>query len=240
MRFKRFVVGALGAALLGLTPTALASTPAQAAPSHPTIVQIDATRGLYLYGLTLVIKGRVLADGLGECADPSSTYCRPPDTAGVVDLYRRKAGSTTWAKIASRSSENADFSFGTTAVYNASYKVVFTGGTWGEHGFQASEGTRVVRVGRHPHGKVVKTSGGLFFVGNVDPGWGNSPVTIQRKACGGCGWRTYTRVRTSASGAYRTRVPAPRTGRWYWRSQVPGTSPTYTTSYSGVWYTFQS
>lgn len=240
MHFRRFLVGALGAALLGLTPAALTASSAQAAPSHPTIVQIDATRSIYLYGNTLAIKGRVLAEGLGECHDPSSTQCRPPDTAGVVDLYRRKAGSATWAKIASRSSESVDFGFTTTAVYNAAYKVVYTGGAAGEHGFQASEGTRAVRVGRHPHGKIVKADGQLSFVGNVDPGWGNKPVIIQRKVCGSCGWREFTRVRSTSSGGYRALVSAPRTGRWYWRSQVPGTSPTYTTSYSAVWFTFRS
>lgn len=238
---RRLLIGALGGALLGLTPLALATAPAaNAAPSHASVVQIDATKAKYLYKQVITIKGRVLVEGLGECIDTSATYCRPPDTAGQVELWRQLGGTTAWAKVDTRTNESVDFSFSTTAWQNAKYLVRYTGGTVGEHAFQPQDGIRSVKVGRHPHGSVVKSGGRLYFRGNVDPGYAGRWVTVQKKACSSCGWRNYTSVKTTSTGAYSARVYAPSSGRWYWRAYVPATEPTFASGYSAVWYTYKS
>jgi hypothetical protein len=100
--------------------------------------------------------------------------------------------------------------------------------------------TRAIRVSRNPGAKVVKSAGKLYFKGNVDPGWARRYVTIQKKNCRGCGWKTYKKALTNRYGAYQARVYAPRTGYWYWRAYVPASSPTFAAAYSGVWRTYQS
>lgn len=244
MRLKRFLVGSVTAALLGALPVALTTTTAEAAPSHQSNIQIDAqSKGSYLYRQSVVIKGRVLVEGLGECAG-GSAWCRPPDTAGEVQLYRQYAGSTVWQKVASHSNEASDYYFTTTAWQNATYLVRYTGGTLstssGSHTFQMKDNRRYIKVGRHPHGKVVKSGGRLYFRGNVDPGYAYRYVSIQKKACSSCSWRTYKKVKTNRYGAYSGRVYAPSSGRWYWRSLVPGAAPTWANGYSSTWFTYKS
>lgn len=238
MRITRFLAGSAAAALLAALPVLSTAQAAQAAPTHASQIQVDAqAKSLYIYKQTITIKGRVLIEGLGECGG-GSAWCRPPDTAGQVTLQRQFKGSTTWSTIASQADESVDFSFATTAWQNSTYRVIFTGGAVGDHNFTASQKDRAIKVGRNPAGKVVKSSGRLYFRGNVDPGYAQRWVTIQKKTCQSCSWRTYTQLKTNSNGGYSTRVSAPRTGRWYWRSYVPGTTPTFASSYSSVWFTF--
>jgi hypothetical protein len=242
MRITRFLAGSAAAALLAALPVLSTAPAAQAAPTHASQIQYDAqAKSLYLYKQTIAIKGRVLIEGLGECAG-GSTYCRPPDTTtGQVVLQRQFKGSATWSTIASRADESLDFSFATTAWQNSTFRVVYTGGSFDNgsvHNFSATQKDRPIKVGRNPAGKVVKSSGRLYFRGNVDPGFAQRWVTIQKKTCQSCSWRTFASVKTNSNGGYSTRVSAPRTGRWYWRSYVPGTDPTFAGSYSSVWFTF--
>jgi hypothetical protein len=245
MRIKRLLVGSVTAALLGALPVALTTSSAEAAPTHRSFIQVEPqAKGSYLYRQSIVIKGRVLIEGLGECSN-GSTYCRPPDTAGgQVVLYRQLSGTTPWKVVATQANEAADFMFTTTAWQNATYLIRYTGGSIGSgdstHTFTRKDFARYIKVGRHPHGKVVKSGGRLYFRGNVDPGYHYRYVTIQKKACSSCSWRTYKKVKTTGTGAYSGRVYAPSTGRWYWRSLVPGVSPTWANGYSATWYTYKS
>ncbi len=84
---------------------------------------------------------------------------------------------------------------------------------------------RVIKGSRNPHSKGVKSGGRLYYRGNVDPGWGRKPVTIQKKNCKSCGWHSYKTVRTSRTGGYSARIYAPSSGRWYFRSTVRATKP---------------
>lgn len=45
-------------------------------------------------------------------------------------------------------------------------------------------------------------------------------VKVQKKACGGCKWKTVKKLKTNANGAYKTKIYAPDKGRWKWRSKV--------------------
>jgi hypothetical protein len=126
---SRHEVGAhgfrVGPALLGSTAVALAATPASAAPSHSSHISLNSQAcSTYRYGQTIKIRGHVYVDGLGECGDPATTYCRPPDTAaGGVRLERQLAGSSTWTVVATQSNEAVDFSFATIARRNSTFRV---------------------------------------------------------------------------------------------------------------------
>lgn len=241
MRLSRPLVGALSAALLGVTPVALTAGPAHAATvDHASRIQLDAqAKSVYRYGDNVTVSGRVVVEGKGSCAG-GAAWCRPPETAGSVTLQRLNAGSSTWSTVATWSSESIDFSFPTTAWQNATYRVSYSGGAITGHTFAASDTGRAIAVSRDPNGRVAQPGGRLIFRGNVDPGFARRYVVVQTRKCSRCAWRTYKRVKTTATGAYRTGIFAPRSGRMYWRSKVRGTSPAFTTGYSEVWYTYKS
>lgn len=50
--------------------------------------------------------------------------------------------------------------------------------------------------------------------------YANQQVKILKKKCGTCKWRTVKRIKTDASGVFKTRIYAPERGRWKWRSKV--------------------
>jgi hypothetical protein len=238
MRLQRLVVGLLGAALLGAVPVALTATSAEAGTTAlQTRIKLDKTAKVYKYGQKTVIAGNVQAYSPGDgCA--STSWCTVPDGTGTVTLKVRKAGSTKWKTVDSRTNES-DFSFTRTSTGSVVYRVVYTGGTWDTYSFQSSTKDRTAKGSRHPHSKGVKSGGRLYYRGNVDPGWGRKPVTIQKKNCKSCGWHGYKTVRTSRTGGYSARVYAPSSGRWYFRSVVRATKPRFVKATGGVIYTYR-
>jgi hypothetical protein len=67
----------------------------------------------------------------------------------------------------------------------------------------------------------VNAKGWLVFKGDVEPGWSNRNVQIYKRLCRGCAWRLVRKTPTDGSGRWRTRIYAPRTGRWFWKGVVP-------------------
>lgn len=47
-------------------------------------------------------------------------------------------------------------------------------------------------------------------------------VLVQKKKCRACQWKTVRKVRTNDRTRFRTKIYAPRTGKWFWRFQVRG------------------
>ncbi len=50
--------------------------------------------------------------------------------------------------------------------------------------------------------------------------YANQKVKIHKKKCGTCKWKTVKKIKTDATGAYKTKIYAPEKGRWKWRSKV--------------------
>ena len=50
--------------------------------------------------------------------------------------------------------------------------------------------------------------------------YADQQVKILKKKCGSCKWKTVKKIKTGATGAYKTRIYAPEKGRWKWRSKV--------------------
>jgi hypothetical protein len=232
------VVGLLGAALLGAVPVALTTTSAEAGAALPTRIKLDKTAKVYKYGQKTVIAGTVEAYEPTVCAP--ETWCSGFDTSGgQITLQSRKAGSSTWKTLGTRADESS-FSFSPTSKGSVVYRVLYNGGTDGTYTFQSSSKDRTAKGSRHPHSKGVKSGGRLYYRGNVDPGWGHKPVTIQKKSCKSCSWRGYTTVRTSSTGGYSARIYAPSSGRWYFRSIVKATKPRFVQATGGVIYTYRA
>jgi len=240
MQRQRLVVGLLGAALLGAVPVAVTATSAEAGTTAlPTRIQLTKTATVYKYGQKTIISGRVEAYSPGDGCDTASGWCTAPDGTGTVTLKSRAAGSTTWKTLGSQSNESS-FSFSPTSTGTVLYRVAYNGGTFDTYTFQSSSKDRTVKGSRNPHSKGVKSGGRLYYRGNVDPGWGHKPVTIQKKNCKSCGWHGYKTVRTSRSGGYSARIYAPSSGRWYFRSIVKATAPRFVRATGGTIFTYRA
>ena len=59
-------------------------------------------------------------------------------------------------------------------------------------------------------------------------------VKLQKKTCGTCHWKTVKKLKTNQYGTFKTRIYAPRTGRWKWRVNVPA-SDGYATTKGETW-----
>lgn len=239
MRLQRLVVGFLGAALLGAVPVTLTATPAEAGGTAvPTRINLAKTAKVYKYGQKTVIRGSVQGYAPSVCGTTSG-YCTVPDTAGgQVTLQSRKAGTSRWRLLGTRTDESS-FSFALTSRGSVVYRVRYNGGTNGTYAFQPSSKDRGAKGSRHPHGKGVKAGGRLYYRGNVDPGWARKPVTIQKKSCKSCNWHSYKTVRTSRTGGYSARIYAPSRGRWYFRSTVRATKPQFVRGFGGTVFTYR-
>ena len=124
------------------------------------------------------------------------------------------AGSSTWKTDRHPGPTTASFSFSPIVQrQRASTGSVYNGGTDSTYTFEPSAKDRTVKGSRNPHSRGVKSGGRLYYRGNVDPGWGRKPVTIQKKNCKSCGWHAYKTVRTSRTGGYSARIYAPSSGR---------------------------
>lgn len=239
MNLTRHLVGAVAAALIGAT-TALVSAPATVGPATaaaapvPTRIRLaDQSKPIFKHGQTIIILGAVE----GQHAD--GTWQSLPDTAaGAVTVYRAFPGGG-YVRLGARTDEGG-FSIATTAVRNATYKLVYDGAdhitSVETYSYAPVTATRTLRISRNEHARV--TSSPLMFVGNVDPGWARSYVTIQKKNCLTCSWAFYRRALTNDDGVFRARLGAPSSGRWYFRTYIPATSPHYAPAYSSVWYTY--
>jgi hypothetical protein len=71
--------------------------------------------------------------------------------------------------------------------------------------------------------------------------YANKKVQLQKKACPkkSCSWKTVEQVKTDETGKYKTKIYAPRTGRWKWRVKVKASNG-YGTTKGEVWTLFFS
>ncbi len=69
--------------------------------------------------------------------------------------------------------------------------------------------------------------------GTVTP-YADGTVKLQKKTCGTCKWKTTKKIRTNDNGTFKTRIFAPREGRWKWRVKVPA-SEGFATTVGNTW-----
>lgn len=50
--------------------------------------------------------------------------------------------------------------------------------------------------------------------------YADGKVKLQKKKCSTCRWKTVKKLRTNEAGKFKTRIFAPRQGRWKWRVYV--------------------
>lgn len=225
MRATRLLTAIVSMSLLALPGAVVTATTATAAESIPveTSVVMQVSGSKLLYNAPLEVAGNV------AFKSPDGGELRVPD--GEVTLERKLRGSTAWRKLGT---DNADeqFFFSVRAVANAKYRVVYSGADY----YDATTGTtyafapsksseRAVWVARDLNATDVEPKPNKFFVkGNVNPGWGNKVIRLERKTCKKCAWKVYSKQRTTRTGGYRFPIAFPSSGEWFYRVVVPATT----------------
>jgi hypothetical protein len=195
MRTTRLVTGLITAGLVVASPVLLAAAPAEAATISSTVTITPLTSTQLEYGDDIYISGTVRgADG------------NTPNSPTSVALQISTPSAPTWTTIAT--DDSAYFSFsGVKPPSNASYKVVFGGGTSGFGGsantLTASESAPLsVTVSRSIKAKTK----GLKVIGKVVPDYDRKKVKILQ-VVGKKKTRKYATVKTDKAGRFTFRAP---------------------------------
>lgn len=235
MRLSRLFASVVSMSLLALPAAVATAGAATAAEPIPTKVYMQVSASKLLYGAPLSIQGQVVAPG------PSGGEVRVP--TGQARLERQLKGQTSWA-VLETDPYGDTFYFSVRAVANATYRVVYSGGSYDHYDtstgttttydFAPSSASRALWVSRDLGARAVEPRPGAHYLkGNVNPGWGNKVIRLERKKCKGCAWTVYSKQRTTSTGGYRFAVGFPRSGTWFYRTSVPATT-THLKSTSGV------
>ena len=222
MRTTRLIAGTVSAALLGLTPIAIAA-PSQAADNLTTVTTASADKTAVAYGDPIYISVDVQgSDGLSA-------------TDGTSTLYAMEAGSAAWVPVATGTYPGSDF-YPVTPNVTTKYKVVFSGYTATtayEDTYQPSESAEIV-VGVARAVTIDRAKARMTIKGKVKPDYKRSKVKIQVKK--GKKYKKFKTVKTNKKSQFQVRLPAPRRGKkLYFKITVPGNEKFL--AYSEVWYT---
>ncbi|HET8561198.1 MAG TPA: hypothetical protein VFL69_11825 [Marmoricola sp.] len=229
MRPATLLKSGVALALL-LGPLSVLTAPTATAadvPTYQTKIVWQMSKHLARYQQTFAVKAQV-----GFTPDDGAHWYllnTGPDD-GTVTLQRRLAGTRTWRNLGTADDPaSVDFT-GVVAQANATYRLRYSGGSYPDATAPSytyapsTSSTGSLRVMRRLGDYGKKAHGHLYVKGNVNPGWAHRTVTVQRRTCGSCKWKTYSRVQTSGTGAWSVQVKAPRTGSWYYRAYVPATT----------------
>jgi hypothetical protein len=241
------LVGLTVATLLSVSGTALASSPQPGAQSaavsssaqllgsarhatavHPTNIRFLMFDHMLPPGGTVHIRGQVAGKAQGT---------RGALAGVVVRLYRHFDPTKPWIYLGTQTTgagQYPQFNFSTIARMNATYKVVFAGNDT----FLPSEDTTWLSVYRMFNGVIRDGKSAATLHGNVNPYYTHKVIYLQKRACAPCGYVTVKKATTGMAGAYSFTLPAPPSGRWWWRVTVPG-SGGYIESRSGTFSTQQ-
>ena len=138
----------------------------------------------------------------------------PPGNGPAV-LQRRLAGSDVWKTLQTDPSGES-FSFVSTAIANAYYRVVYDG----NETYLPTRATGRLNVTRLMHDRIV--DGTLVLRGRVEPGWANRNVVVQVRKSGE--WRRYALVRTDDESRWSKRLFAVQGKSTRFRAFVPETT----------------
>lgn len=223
MRFKRFVTTAVGAGLLSLPVVALGAAPAQAASPYETRLSIQRSNTAQLFNRNVQFGGL-----LERYNDDDAPVWEPVnDALQTVTLQRRFAGAANFKSVATDTIDSSGlYLFTTPALANASYRVVFAGGSYqGDPAavlVPSTSSNLGLKVARDLGAKRKELNGGKFrFFGKVRPNYSRKKIVLQ-KQLGKGPWRTIDSEKTTKRGGWAFIVHAlPRKGVVRYRTFTP-------------------
>ncbi len=209
MRMKRLFAGVLSAALLGMIPVAISAAPAQAA-TYTTRVTAEMSYTKIVAGRDISITGKTeFSNG--------SVWGQVPFGTGRVDLQRQFKGSSTWTTIDTDEYGDSFYFYPVKATQNATYRVVYVGGTKDGHTYTEASASKALKVTRDLGDKIAN----LKLQGKVKPDYKKKKVTIQVKAKKNGKWKKYATVKTNKKGKWARKLPA-KSKCTYWRAFTKG------------------
>ena len=128
-----------------------------------------------------------------------------PVSSRTVVLERMFATGTAW-KPAGEGVTNANgvARVATDVVKNATYRLSFAGDT--DYGAATSGTMAMLQVHRDFNLDYEVVRGDVFIFGNINPGFGNRAVNLQKRTCSTCAWRTVNRKNSTVGGGWRFKV----------------------------------
>ena len=213
MRIRRQLTALLATTLVATAAGVVATaTPADAAV--PTRVVLQVSHPKAHFGDKLSITGQVQ----GQQTD--GTWAAVP--AGSATLQFSPKSGSDWATLGSDDSAGSFYFYPEKAVKSGSFRVVYSGGTYGDYQFtpQTSMG-KTVKVYRDLHDKLIKPGNRLVLKGKVSPSYGKKAVVIERRTTKHGKWKKFKKIRTDKKSHWSVQLPAPRRGDWYFRAYTP-------------------
>jgi hypothetical protein len=218
---------------------ALVVLPAAGAQAEPATTQVTLNLSRLVHqsdGSTTLRKATygVFWDGVGPAIDEDTFYARgrlTSGTAGVADqqvtLFRTLKTSDT-PQLVDTATTAADGSYRFTnaqaverrqrVVGGGTYYVTFTGD--GSTYSDATSAPVPLPSYRDFNARLRRGDGKIFFVGDINPGWGGRTVSLLKKSCGTCAWKVVASKAAGSAGGWSFRVAYPANVGPVWRWQA--------------------
>jgi hypothetical protein len=204
MHLKRLVAGLVTAGLAAAGPVLIAE-PAHAADNRTTATTLSLSETTVPYGRLLLFDGAV--------TDSANTG----PLAGSASLQISTPANPTWTTISTDDSPGYLYFPDITAQSNASYKVVYTGGSYAGdkdygHNYAPSESPVVtIHVPRSLEVKTAK-SNRLKVIGKVTPDYAKKKVVIKQLVGKGKHPKAkkFKTVKTNGKGVFTFKAPNKR------------------------------
>lgn len=174
---------------VGAAGTSLAGTP----PDNPQAMHND-NKNVPVPALpdVLVYKGTLTS---GEV----------PVAGRTVVLERKFATGTAWQPAGQGvTNSNGVVNVRTNVIKNALYRLRFAGDA--EYGASTSAEMAMLKVHRDLNLDFEVVRGDVFIFGNINPGFGNKTVNLQKRNCSTCAWRTVNGKKSTAAGGWRFKI----------------------------------
>ncbi|MBZ5740398.1 hypothetical protein [Nocardioides mangrovi] len=228
MRTRR-LLGTMIASVLTVGTMTLVGTasPASAATATKIVSGTDGKKWIYpgyssnskqpgaiVYGTTLSLSINV------EDSSGNQVY------DGTLTVQRQLPGQA-WKTI--KTSDSAYYYGSTKAVGNAKYRVLYSG--------TSDYSPSAAGVSGKVQRKLTYQNVGdrrVVLKGKVSPKY-KGKVTVFKKQ--GKKFKKYKTVRTNKKGGFKTPLPAPRRGKFFWKMEIKS-SKTFATTQSGKFYTY--
>ena len=227
MRLRRILAAVVVTTLA--TPAALLTTATTASAATATQI-VGGTDGKGWIYRTSSVATQPGAPVFGESFSLSIEV-----RAGSTQVYdgtltvQRQLPGKDWKTI--KTSDSAYLYDSIKAVGNANYRVLYSGsGDYAPSSDGVSSKVQRKLAYRDVGGRTV------VLAGKVSPKFKGKVLLFKQQ---GKKWKKFKTLRTSKKGTFRTPLPAPRSGRYYFRLEIPA-SRAFTKTQSGKFYTYSS
>ena len=225
MRLRHLVAAALTTVLAAPTALLAGTAPAHAATATQIVGGTDGKPWIYRSGSYAnqpgpTIYGESLSLSIEVEADGNQVY------DGTLTVQRKLPGKD-WKTV--RTASSAYLYDSIKAVGNAAYRVIYSGTA--DYAPSSAGATSTVQ-----RKLTFKNVGDRKVVlsGKVAPKYHGKVIFYKKH---GKKWAKYKAVRTNKKSHFKTSLPAPRKGRYYWKIEIPK-SRAFAKTQSGKFYTY--